>query len=235
VVEPAGEVKPETEIYYLLAQKLGFSQEQITEHLPLPGNEHIETYLKNLVARFPELSWETLQQKPVLAPGLQEVAYSDFVFATPSGKIELYSEQATQLWQVNPLPDYVPLAEDTENPDYPFRMLSPNSKYRIHSQFNNLKAIASFNPEPFVEINPQDALPLGINNGSMVRVYNKRGQVVVKAKFDYAIKPQCLAIHNGWWQTQGGNVNFLSKGRETEMGHGTAFHDNAVAVEPILK
>jgi hypothetical protein len=38
---------------------------------------------------------------------------------------------------------------------------------------------------------------------------------------------------NGWWITEGGTVNFLSLGRETDMGHGAAFHDNLVDVEGI--
>ena len=36
---------------------------------------------------------------------------------------------------------------------------------------------------------------------------------------------------NGFWLTEGGAVNVLSMGRETDMGYGAAFHDNAVEVE----
>ena len=36
---------------------------------------------------------------------------------------------------------------------------------------------------------------------------------------------------NGWWIGEGGTVNFLSRGAETDMGHGAAFHDNRVEVE----
>ncbi len=45
VVEPAGEVKPETEIYYLLAQQLGISQEAIDEEL-LANDDKVDDFIK---------------------------------------------------------------------------------------------------------------------------------------------------------------------------------------------
>ena len=38
-------------------------------------------------------------------------------------------------------------------------------------------------------------------------------------------------VHNGWWLSEGGGINVLSCARETDMGHGAAFLDNAVEVE----
>ena len=46
-----------------------------------------------------------------------------------------------------------------------------------------------------------------------------------------ALKPGCVAVHNGWWIADGGAVNLLSKARETDMGYGAAFHENLVQVE----
>ncbi len=94
VVEPAGEVKPETEIYYLLAQKLGYTEEQLKGLLLPPGDNFVEDFLNEKLAKFPILSLDALRQGPILAPGLQEIAFSDFKFDTPTGKIELYSKQA---------------------------------------------------------------------------------------------------------------------------------------------
>ena len=41
----------------------------------------------------------------------------------------------------------------------------------------------------------------------------------------------CVYAFNGYGAEQGGSVNLLSLGRETDMGHGAAFHDNQVEVE----
>jgi hypothetical protein len=42
-----------------------------------------------------------------------------------------------------------------------------------------------------------------------------------------------VVVHNGWWLSEGGGINLLSAARETDMGHGAAFHDNAVEMERV--
>ena len=233
VVEPAGEVKPETEIYYYLAKKMGFAEDEILKYLPEPNNEAIEKFLIEKVKEFPELDYEKLKESPMIANSHEEIAFADMKFNTPSGKIELYSQPAKEKWGVDALPSYVPPVEDDKTTKYPLHFLSPNTKNRIHSQFNNLNVIKLFGAEPFVEINPSEAQKRGIADDEMVKVYNENGYFNLKARFNSGIKRNCVAISNGWWIQQGGSTNFLSKGRETDMGHGTAFHDCMVEVEKI--
>ena len=231
VVKPSGEVKPETEIYYLLAEKLGYPKEKINEYLLEPNDEAVEKYLQEKLKEFPELKWNELKKGPQLANNHQEIAFSDMKFNTPSGKIELFSKQANELWSVDYLPTYVALIEhDKSNPEFPLYFMSANTKNRIHSQFNNLKVIKMFSPEPFVVMHPNDAKNRTIAHGDLVKIYNERGFVKVKASLDYGMKESCVLMTNGWWIQQGGTTNFLSKGRETDMGHGTAFHDNMVEI-----
>jgi anaerobic selenocysteine-containing dehydrogenase len=63
-------------------------------------------------------------------------------------------------------------------------------------------------------------------------VFNDRGHVRLAALLDPGIKPGCVSVTNGWWISEGGTVNFCSYGRETDMGHGAAFHDNLVEIRP---
>lgn len=237
VVEPAGEVMPENEIYYNLALRLGVPKDEVEKHLIAPGNESVEKYLKEKLNQFPQLSWDKLKEEPQLAPGLQEIAFSDFRFNTPSGMIELYSEQASRRWGVNPLPSFDKPAEgrnnNMETSEFPLFLMSPNTKNRIHSQFNNLDVIKMVNPEPFVEINPHDASYRRIKDGDRVSVFNNRGNVSVKAALTFSVRIGCVVIHNGWWGSEGCALNSLSCGRETDMGHGSAFHDNMVEVKRI--
>jgi anaerobic selenocysteine-containing dehydrogenase len=109
--------------------------------------------------------------------------------------------------------------------------MTPNTKNRIHSQFNNLKMIQQFGDKPFLQINPGDAQTRSIAEGAEVKVFNQRGAIRFEARLDNGIKPGCVSVTNGWWITEGGTVNFCSYGRETDMGHGAAFHDNLVEVE----
>lgn len=235
VVEPNGEVKPETEIYYLLSKKLGFTDNQLEGILVKPGDRNVEQFLNEKLSKFPDLSLEKLKEGPVIAPGLQEFAFSDFTFNTPSGKIELYSNRAVSEWNTDPLPAYVPAVEisDAKDTGYPLVLMSPNTKNRIHSQFNNLEIIGMISGPPTISINPADAQKRGIENGAMVEVFNGRGNLRLKAELTYQIRVGCVSIPNGWWRTQGVSVNTLSAGRETDMGHGAAFHNNTVEVKLV--
>ena len=237
VIEPPGEVKPESEIYYLLAQRLGFPESDLSGKIPGPNDEDIEDFLTHKLEAFEGLSLERLSNEPLLPPGHQEVAFSDFVFPTPSGKIELLSSEAAERWAVKPLPVYTEPSESVRGSNqlaekYPLHLITPNTKNRIHSQFNNLRMIRQFGDKPSAVLNPDDATARAIADGEMVKVFNDRGSIRLLANLDNGIKTGCVYVTNGWWIDTGGSVNFCSLGRETDMGHGAAFHDVLVEIEP---
>ena len=82
-------------------------------------------------------------------------------------------------------------------------------------------------------MHPQDANNRGILDGDRVKLYNERGYLLTEVSLDFSIKSGCVSLANGWWINQGGTVNFLSLGRETDMGYGAAFHENLVEVERV--
>jgi anaerobic selenocysteine-containing dehydrogenase len=203
-------------------------QNEIKINIPEPNDAAIEAFLQKRLDRFPELSMEKLKLGPQLAKDHEEIAFSDRLFPTPSGKIELYSEQARRHWQVDPLPDYVPLTDDMK---YPLQLMSPNSKNRIHSQFGNLQIIRQFEPEALLFIHPKDGTSRNIADHEKVVLYNDQGSTEVKVQFDFGLRKGCVVLTNGHWASAGATPNFFSKGRETDMGHGTAFHDTWVEIK----
>ncbi len=236
VIDPPGEVKPETEVYRLLAPRLGMSPTAVNAAIPGTTDAEVEAFLDKRLERFEALSVERLREGAVITPGHQEIAFSDFVFPTPTGKIELLSNEARERWGLDKLPDYFEPEESlksqsTDTKPFPLYLMTPNTKNRIHSQFNNLESIRAVSPEPFVQINPVDAHARGVSDGDKTRIFNSRGELQIKARLDWSIKSGCVAVTNGWWITQGGTVNFCSLGRETDMGHGAAFHDTMVEIE----
>jgi anaerobic selenocysteine-containing dehydrogenase len=236
LIESPGEVKPETEIYWHLAQRLGIPGERIAGRIPEPTDEAIDVWLEKRLEHFPEISLERLREGPVLSPEFQEIAWSDGSFPTPSGKIELYSQEAVKRWGSSALPIWQPNAERPAVDDarrYPLQMLTPNTKNRIHSQFGNLPSIRALDPESHAELSPVDAAARAIADGDRVRIFNDRGSVEITARLDNSLRPGCVVVHNGWWLSEGGGINRLSAARETDMGHGAAFHDNAVEVERL--
>ena len=238
VLDPPGGVKPESEVYRLLAKRLDFPDDVVDTAIPGPGDAEIDAWLEAKLAPFPGLNLARLRQGPVLAPGHQEVAFADMVFPTPSGRIELHSEEAWRRWQVDTLPLWVQPQEAVpgEGGDdgcYPLYFMTPNTKNRIHSQFGNLKMIRVHDPVPMLDLSPSDALARGIRGGEQVRVFNDRGSLEVRSRLDFGLRAGCVALTNGWWLTDGAAVNVLSAGRETDMGHGAAFHENRVEVEKV--
>jgi anaerobic selenocysteine-containing dehydrogenase len=229
VIEPPGGVKPETEIYRELAARLGFEPSAVDEAIPGPDDAAVERWLERKLAPFPDITLDRLREGPIAAPGAEEIAFADLRFPTPSGKIELYSEEAAQHWKVDPLPRYAEAFGD--EPGYPLRLLTPNTKNRIHSQFNNLETIRQFSPGPRAALAPAEAARRGIGEGDRVRVFNERGELRLPAEIDGGMPLGSVAVTNGWWLAEGGAVNLLSRARETDMGHGAAFHDCLVEVE----
>jgi anaerobic selenocysteine-containing dehydrogenase len=113
---------------------------------------------------------------------------------------------------------------------YPLHFLTPNTKNGIHSQFNHLESIRQLDPGPRLMMHPADAAGRGIREGDRVRVFNDRGALRLPVVFDHGIRPGCVASPNGYWIQHGGTVNVLSAARETDMGHGAAFHECRVEV-----
>lgn len=231
VISPPYEVKPETEIYTLLAERLGFPKNKIEANLPKSDDKSIDKFLEEKLTPF-GISLENLKKGPVLPPNFQEIAFEDLKFPTESRKIELFSKKAEKLWGVNPLPTYEKLKEEKLK-EYPFYLMSPNTKNRIHSQFGNLKIIKELDPYPYATINLSDANNKGVKEGDFIRVFNKRGKLKIKAKIDANLRPGSVVIYNGYWHQENACPNSLSKARETDMGHGSAFHDNLVDYEKV--
>jgi len=233
ILEPPAEVRPETEIYYHLAKMMNFNDEGIEDKLIKPGNEHAIAYLKKRVAEIPGLEYESLVKGPVAAPGNEDIAFKDLRFETPSGKIELKSSQSVKNWGVDDLPGFNNICEEELKNEYPLYLLTPNTKNRIHSQFGNLGMIMQVSKDNMVTISYEDAKNRDIKNDDLVEIFNNRGKIRLNAIIDHSLKKGCIVIPNGIWMEEGGSVNYLSVGRETDMGYGCAFHDNMVDLRKI--
>ena len=164
VIQPPGDVKPESEIYYHLAKRLNLKLSD--DIVPEPGNENMEHWLEKRISGFSDITLEQLKLAPVLAPGLQQIAYEDMKFETPSGKIEVYSGQAKTKWNISPLPDYIEFSHSDDLNEFPLLLLTPNTGSRIHSQFGNLRIIKETVTDPVIRISPSDANSRDIVTGS---------------------------------------------------------------------
>jgi anaerobic selenocysteine-containing dehydrogenase len=231
VLESPGEVKPETEIYFHLARKLNLTTDN--NHIPEPGNDNMERWIEKRIKGYSDLTLTDLKKGPVLAPGLQHIAWKDMKFDTPSGKIELFSSEVKTMWGLSPLPEYVPIDLDSGNNSFPLIFLTPNTGSRIHSQFGNLVIIKEVTTELSAGISPKDAASRNISSGQRIRIFNQQGEIVNIARVSNRVPEGTVLLPNGLWIDEGGGSNTLITGRETDMGFGAAFHDTMVQVERI--
>ncbi len=86
--------------------------------------------------------------------------------------------------------EYKPRAEvvDTE---YPFWLTTGRVPVHYHTgtMTRNSPSLNEETPEGFLEINPHDALEIGVKRGEAVRVASRRGNIVVRVDLTTRIKP----------------------------------------------
>ena len=197
-----------------------------------PETITLKNGLAERISSYGKITLKQLKNGPVLPPDYEDIAFRDFKFNTPSGKIELLSEKAEEEWGVSSLPSYEPL-DSGDKDERTLHLITPNIASRIHSQFGNLSSVMSVSEEPAWEISYYDAKRLKLCNGDKVQISNHFGTVTGKVRITNRVKRGCIVFPNGIWHKEGGNVNVLIRGKETDMGYGAAFHDNLVKVERI--
>jgi len=164
-------------------------------------------------------------------------------FATPSGKIELYSMQIHALGDpVPPIPIYTPAPEgpdDTLREKYPLQLIGYHTKRRCHSIHDQNPWLEEVDP-PALWIHPDDAAERGIQNGDPVEVFNDRGIVRIPAKVTKRIMRGVTCMSQGGWYTPDkngtdtrGSINVLTSVKPTPLAKGNPQHTNLVEVRKV--
>ncbi len=114
------------------------------------------------------------------------------------------------------MPTWKPPFDDTVHDPaaWPLTLLSPHSKWRIHSSYANnawLEEIHGGKPEVF--LSPADAAARDIATGDVIEVANTRGSVRAWARVSEAQLAGSATLYEGWWPRQfvaGKGVNELT-------------------------
>lgn len=124
------------------------------------------------------------------------VAYGNFRFDSPSGKVEFWSERCSTIG-LPPLPVY---QEPIETPHssrdlsrkYPLILRTGRTITQFNSFYDESKGVPSLarkNGEPVLWIHPADAEPRDIREGRSVVVFNHRGSFEARARVTRNVLP----------------------------------------------
>ena len=121
--------------------------------------------------------------EPIVAFEKQIKDPTNHPFPTPSGKIEIYSQQLADMNnpKLPPIPKYIETWESRNDPlaeKYPLQLITTHFKRRNHSQFENIPWLRELDAQA-VWMSSADAQDRGIKDGDEVRVFNDRGEMII--------------------------------------------------------
>ncbi|MBI4321153.1 MAG: molybdopterin-dependent oxidoreductase [Chloroflexi bacterium] len=228
VVGPRHESRPDTQIIFELASRLGLGEHFWGGDVETAANYHLAPS---------GLSLEALRANPGGISVPLETRYRKYAdrkqggapvgFATPTRLVEVYSENF-HLHGQNPLPRYVePGISPVSRPDlairYPLILTNAKLSHYCHGQHRALPSLRRQVPHPFVEIHPETAKARGVVDGDWVVIETPYGSITVVAWVTDDIDPRVVCTQHGWWQScpeleyggynpygpDGANVNLL--------------------------
>ena len=223
-IAPVGQTKTNTQIFRELSQRMGFTD---------PCFAQDDESLCRM-AYGDAIDFNELLQKGFATLKLPEAPFANGGFPTPSGKCEFFSARLAGQGK-DGLPDHIPNYEAFgSSAQYPLAMISPPARNFLNSTFVNVQSLRDIEGEPVLEMNAADANVRGLASGSVVRVFNARGDYRCRMEVSTRARPGVVNGMGIWWRKlglDGKNVNQLTSQKLTDLGRAPTFYDCLVEVE----
>jgi len=258
-VDPVGEARSDFDIFGALAERFGV-REAYDE-----GRDEM-AWLRYLYNRFRQSSAERNVELPEFeafwADGELEMPVDDVAITlfedfrndpdaaalkTPSGKIEIFSETiaAFDYDDCPPHPTWMEPVEwlgSDKAKEFPLHLVSNQPRTRLHSQYDNggYAQASKVQGREAIMIHPEDAAARGIEDGTIVRVFNARGACLAGAVISDAVQRSVVQLPTGAWYDPvepggldaHGNPNVLTLDKGTsKLAQGSSAHSALVEVE----
>lgn len=252
---PAGEIRTEYDFMSDLADRLGVGQE-FTEGKTLEEWQR-ELYEQGASADPTLPTWDELSEthhlKRELPPCIGMASYfadpAANPLATPSGKIEIYSERLEQLAETMVLPAgetiyALPVFDPGFNgygsttEEFPLYCSGFHFKGRAHSSYGGVEELKQVARQQ-MWINPLDANERNIENGDVCRVKSAVGELEIEALVTPRIIPGTIGIPQGSWHEadmggdrvdKGGCINTITPYHPSPLAKGNGVHSLIVQV-----
>ena len=222
VIEPAGESRPNVEVFAELAARLGVA---IDEPLQCDAGT-----LMRVAGALPDDAGKELLRRGVTrgAAPAAPVQFVDVFPRTPDGRVDLLPaalERSAPLglyrFRPEPAPDRHPLA-----------LISPASGKTTNSTLGELRT-----EQARLRIHPRDAAARDLSTGDAARVFNDEGEIHCAVAVDPDVKPGVVSLPKGLWRRDtmnGRTANALVADDLTDLGDGACFNDARVEVTRIV-
>ncbi len=266
-VEPVGESKDDYEIFSLLCKEYGddvfkaytdggkVAMDYIKEYYN-GALEQTKAFGETYATPLPSFDEFWAANKPHKFESTVEseewVRHASFIedpvlnaLGTESGLIEIYSKkiEGYKYDDCGPHAQWYEPAEWLGNAtkEAPFHLMTNHPRNRLHSQMahTDLRKMLEIGGREPILINKNDAKKLGIKNGDVVRVFNKRGEVLAGASVTDDIMPGVVRLCEGAWYDPDdnglckyGSANVLTMDIPTsKLANGNCSHTGLVNIE----
>jgi anaerobic selenocysteine-containing dehydrogenase len=242
-VAPLGECRSNVEVFRALAESMGFEDDCFRESV----NDMIDIALASPNPWLRGRTRERLEKQGHVRlnfdassenaenPSGPFLPFANGNFRTPTGKAELYSA-ALKAQGLDPVASFVPPDESrhvANAKQFPLELLARKCDNFLNSSFSNLPSLQRMEEPGLLEMHFDDAEARGIRHGDTVRVFNRRGEIQLRAKVNGSVSPGVVAARLNWAKlTPGGrNINVLTSEKLTDMGNSATFYSVLVEVE----
>lgn len=214
-VEPPGEAWPDAKMINELAKRMGMGA-----HFWNDWEESLDVMLADS-----GMSYKAFCAKRSLDPTNHYLADNpEHYYRTPSGKVEFYSQQMSQLG-LSPLPTFKEVATPRFGKEaferYPLYMTNGKEGAYFSSGYRHIEAMKKYKAEAICELHPDTAAKYGLKDGELIYIESRKGRIQQRLKIADYVHPMVVLAAFGWWDTAAEdneynwrkyNINILSDG-----------------------
>ena len=263
IIEPVGESKSDYDIFSAISTKLNINKKFTEERNEDQWLRHLWELsihsAKDANFNLPNFDkfWRNGFQE-VLSPKKQTILLEDFrkdpvknQIATPSGKIEIFSQTVAD-FNYKDCPGHPAWLEQDEwlgsalTKQFSLQLISGQPHNRLHSQLDNGSESQKFkiNGREPVKINPKDADFRNLKDGDIVEIFNKRGKCLAGVVRSPEVMPGIVFLPVGAWYNPvddgsfciHGNPNVLTEDIGTSsLSQGPSAHSTLVEIKKYKK
>lgn len=153
-------------------------------------------------------------------------------FATPSGKLEFYSESLAAQGLPG-LPDWVEDPEDAGRARrWPLRLLTAPGYYQSHTAFSGVGLLRRREGPPECVLHPDDAAARGLAGGETVRLTGEIGSVRLHLRVSDETPPGVVLVpgQRPSGEAEGETINMLVPDRYSDLGEGATYQSTRLDV-----